>query len=130
LNDIFASAGPAVLTVSFGLSYSVLIFSGPLVAYLPYGIAATFTATAVIAAVIATGSTFPIAIGAPETSTAAVTGILVTSLVEHLTATDPSAHLLGPVLLTLSAATIITGLVLCSMGLIRCSADFSARRLS
>ena len=117
LNDIFASAAPAVLTVSFGLSYSVLIFSGPLAAYLPYGIAATFTATAVIAVVIALGSTFPIAVGGPETSTAAVTGILAASVVEHITATDPSAPLLGPVLLTLSAATITTGLTLCSLGL-------------
>ena len=119
LNDIFASAAPAVLTVSFGLSYSVLIFSGPLVPYLPYGIAATFTATAVIAVVIALGSTFPFAVGAPETSTAAVTGILTASLIEHIAAADHSAQLLGLVLLTLSAATIITGLVLCSMGLTR-----------
>jgi SulP family sulfate permease len=119
LNDIVASAAPAVLTVSFGLSYSVLIFSGPLATYLPYGIAATFTATAIIAAVIALGSTFPFAIGAPETSTAAVSGILAASLVEHIAATDPSAPLLGPVLLTLSAATIITGLALCSLGLTR-----------
>ncbi len=119
LNDIFASAAPAVLTVSFGLSYSVLIFSGPLSEYLPYGIAATFIATAIIAIVVALGSTFPIAVGGPETSTAAVTAILATSVVEHITATDPSAHLLGPVLLTLSAATIITGLALCSLGLTR-----------
>lgn len=119
LNDIFASAAPAVLTVSFGLSYSVLIFAGPLAPYLPYGIAATFTATAVIALVIALGSTFPFAIGAPETSTAAVTAILSVTLVEHIVATNPSAELLGPVLMTLSAATIITGIVLCSMGLTR-----------
>ncbi|MBR2119926.1 MAG: SulP family inorganic anion transporter [Pseudomonadota bacterium] len=119
LNDIFASAAPAVLTVSFGLSYSVLIFSGPLAKYLPYGIAATFIATAVIAIVVALGSTFSIAVGGPETSTAAVTAILATSVVEHIKATDPSAQLLGPVLLTLSAATIITGLVLCSLGLTR-----------
>ncbi|MBU8967187.1 hypothetical protein KSW98_11740, partial [Streptococcus pneumoniae] len=92
LNDIFASAAPAVLTVSFGLSYSVLIFSGPLSEYLPYGIAATFIATAIIAIVVALGSTFPIAVGGPETSTAAVTAILATSVVEHITATDPSAH--------------------------------------
>lgn len=119
LNDIFASAAPAVLTVSFGLSYSVLIFSGPLAKYLPYGIAATFIATAIIAIVVALGSTFPIAVGGPETSTAAVTAILAASVVEHITATDPSAQLLGPVLLTLSAATIITGLALCSLGLTR-----------
>ena len=119
LTDIFASAAPAVLTISFGLSYSVLIFSGPLVSYLPYGIAATFTATAVIATVIALGSTFPFAVGAPETSTAAVTGILTASLIDHILAADPSAKLLGPVLLTLSMATIITGVILCSMGLTR-----------
>ena len=119
LIDVFASAGPAVLTVSFGLSYSVLIFSGPLAVYLPYGIAATFTATAIIAAVIALGSTFPFAVGAPETSTAAVTGILAATLVEHIATAAPSTPLLGPVLLTLSAATVITGLVLCSMGLTR-----------
>ena len=119
LTDIFASAAPAVLTISFGLSYSVLIFSGPLAQYFPYGIAATFTATAIIATVVALGSTFPFAIGAPETSTAAVTGILTASLIDHILAADPSARLLGPVLLTLSMATIITGIVLCSMGLTR-----------
>lgn len=119
LTDIFASAAPAVLTISFGLSYSVLIFSGPLAQYLPYGIAATFTATAIIATVIALGSSFPFAVGAPETSTAAVTGILAASLIDHIVAANPSAQLLGPVLLTLSMATIITGVILCSMGLTR-----------
>lgn len=119
LTDILASAPPAVLTVTFCLSYAVLIFSGPLAPYLSYGIAATFISAAVIAAVIALGSTFPFAVGAPETSTAAVTAILSATLVEHIIATNPSAELLGPVLLTLSAATIITGIVLCSIGLTR-----------
>ncbi len=119
LIDILASAPPAVLTITFCLSYAVLIFSGPLAPYLSYGIAATFISAAVIAAVIALGSTFPFAVGAPETSTAAVTAILSATLVEHVIATNPSAELLGPVLLTLSAATIITGIVLCSIGLTR-----------
>lgn len=119
LRDILSAGAPSVLTISFGLSYAVLIFSGPLTPYLPYGIAATFTATAVIAAVIALGSSFRFAIGAPETSTAAVTGILSASLVEHITAVNPSAPLLAPVLMTLAGATIITGLVLCGIGLTR-----------
>lgn len=119
LNDILASSPPAVLTITFCLSYAVLIFSGPLAPYLPYGIAATFISAAMIAAVIALGSTFPFAVGAPETSTAAVTAILSATLVEHIVATNPSAELLGPVLLTLSAATIITGVVLCGVGITR-----------
>jgi len=36
VNDVLGSAAPSVLTISFGLSYSVLIFSGPLTPYLPY----------------------------------------------------------------------------------------------
>jgi len=73
----------------------------------------------ILAAVIAFGSSFPFAIGAPESSTAAVTGILSASLVEHIVERDPSVPLLAPVLLTLSAATIITGLVICGLGLSR-----------
>lgn len=119
LNDVIAAAAPAVLTISFGLSYSVLIFSGPLAPYLPYGIAATFVATAIISAVVALGSSFPFAIGGPETSTAAVSGILTASLVEHMAATGPTGVLLGPVLLTLSAAAIITGLTMCMLGMTR-----------
>ena len=119
LNDVLGSAAPSILTISFGLSYSVLIFSGPLAPYLPYGIAATFISTMILAAVIAFGSSFPFAIGAPESSTAAVTGILSASLAEHIVERDPSASLLAPVLLTLSAATILTGLVICGLGLSR-----------
>ena len=119
LRDILSAGAPSVLTISFGLSYAVLIFAGPLSPYLPYGIAATFTATAIIATVIALGSSFPFAIGGPETSTAAVTGILSASLVEHIAAASPSAPLLAPVLMTLAGTTIVTGLALCGVGLTR-----------
>lgn len=118
-NDILGAAAPAVLTLSFGLSFAALIFSGPLSDYLPYGIAATFIASVVIAAVIAFGSSFPFAIGGPETSTAAVTALLAASVVEHIRTTNPTGDILGPVLITLSGATIVTGLFLCGLGLSR-----------
>ncbi len=116
-NDLFSGAIASVLTISFGLSYSVLIFSGPLASFLPYGIAATFIAASVAAAVIALGSSFPFAIGGPESSTAAVTAILSATLVEHIVSQSEPTALLGPVLITLSAATILTGLVLCGLGI-------------
>ena len=116
-NDLFSGAIASVLTISFGLSYSVLIFTGPLASFLPYGIAATFIAASVAAAVIALGSSFPFAIGGPESSTAAVTAILSATLVEHIVAQAEPTALLGPVLITLSAATILTGLVLCGLGI-------------
>ena len=76
LNDVLGGSAASVLTITFGLSYALLIFAGPLTPYLSYGVAATFISSAVLATVIALGSSFPFAIAAPESSTAAMTGIL------------------------------------------------------
>src|SRR5439155_20205481 len=119
LNDVLGGSAASVLTITFGLSYSLLIFTGPLAPYLSYGVAATFISSAILATVIALGSSFPFAIAAPESSTAAMTGILAASLVEHMTARDPSAALLAPVLMTLALSAIVTGIVLCGFGVTR-----------
>ncbi|RXT49303.1 SLC26A/SulP transporter family protein [Bradyrhizobium betae] len=119
LNDILGGTAASVLTVTFGLSYSLLIFAGPLSPYLSYGITATFVSSAVLAAVIALGSSLPFAIAAPDSSTAAVTGILAASLVERVVAADPSASLLSPILITLGLSTVLTGVALCGLGLTR-----------
>src|ERR1700733_8924931 len=119
LNDVLGGGAASVLTVTFGLSYALLIFAGPLAPYLSYGVAATFISSAVLATVIALGSSLPFAVGGPESSTAAMTGILAASLVERMTAADPTASLLGPVLITLGLSTIATGIVLCGFGVTR-----------
>jgi SulP family sulfate permease len=119
LNDVLGGGAASVLTVTFGLSYALLIFAGPLAPYLSYGVAATFVSSAVLATVIGLGSSFPFAVGAPDSSTAAMTGILASSMVERITAADPSTPLLAPVLLTLALATVVTGIVLCCFGLTR-----------
>src|SRR6478752_6658190 len=61
-NDVLGGAAASVLTVTFGLSYSLLIFAGPLAPYLSYGVATTFISSAVLATVIALGSSLPFAI--------------------------------------------------------------------
>jgi SulP family sulfate permease len=119
LKDVLGGTAASVLTVTFGLSYALLIFAGPLAPYLSYGVAATFITSAVLAAVIGVGSSLPFAVAGPESSTAAITGILASSMVERITATDPSVPLLAPILLTLALATIATGIVLCGFGMTR-----------
>jgi SulP family sulfate permease len=119
LNDVLGGSAASVLTITFGLSYALLIFAGPLTPYLSYGVAATFVSSAVLAAVIAIGSSLPFAIGGAESSTAAMTGILASSLVERIQISDPSAGLLSPVLITLGFASIITGIALCGFGMTR-----------
>jgi sulfate permease, SulP family len=119
LKDVLGGSAASVLTVTFGLSYALLIFAGPLAPYLSYGVAATFISSAVLAAVIGVGSSLPFAVAGPESSTAAMTGILASSMVERIIAADPSAPLLAPVLLTLAIATVVTGVVLCGCGMTR-----------
>jgi SulP family sulfate permease len=119
LNDVLGGSAASVLSVTYGLSYALLIFAGPLGPYLSYGVAATFIASAVLATIIALGSSLPFAIAGPESSTAAMTAILASSLVERMAATNPSAPLLAPVLITLALSTIITGIVLCGFGVTR-----------
>jgi SulP family sulfate permease len=119
LKDVLGGSAASVLTLTFGLSYSLLIFTGPLAPYLSYGVAATFISSAVLAGVIAAGSSLPFAVAGPDSSTAAMTGILASSVVERIVAADPSAPLLAPVLLTLALATVATGIVLCVFGMTR-----------
>jgi SulP family sulfate permease len=119
LNDVLGGSAASVLSVTFGLSYALLIFAGPLAPYLSYGVAATFISSAILASVIALGSSLPFAVAGPESSTAAMTGILASSLVERMAVVDPSAPLLAPVLITLGLASIATGIVLCGFGMTR-----------
>src|SRR5437899_7656616 len=91
LNDVLGGSAASVLTVTFGLSYSLLIFAGPLAPYLSYGVTVTFISSAVLAIVIALGSSLPFAIGGPESSTAAVTAILASSLVARMALVDTTA---------------------------------------
>ena len=119
MRDILGGTAASVLTVSFGLSYALLIFGGPLSPYLSYGVAATFIASAILAAVIGVGSSLPFAIAGPDSSTAAMTGILASSMVERMLATDPSAPVLPAVLITLAMTTVLTGVVLCCFGMTR-----------
>jgi SulP family sulfate permease len=119
LHDVLGGGAASVLTITFGLSYALLIFAGPLAPYLSYGVAATFISSAILATVIALGSSLPFAVAGPESSTAAMTGILASSLVERITVADTAAPPLAPVLITLGIASIVTGIVLCGFGMTR-----------
>jgi sulfate permease, SulP family len=119
IHDILGGSAAGVLSITFGLSYALLVFAGPLSPYLSYGIAMAFVGSAVFAIVIGLGSSLPFAIAGHDSSTAAVTAILAASFTERLLAADPTASPLVPLFITLGLSSVITGIVLCGLGLTR-----------
>src|ERR1700722_5719297 len=116
--DAFAGAVSSVLSIAYCLSYAALIFSGPLAPFLSYGVAVAFLSAGVGAAVIAVRSSFPFAIGGPDTSTSAVMATLISLTAARLAAAN-NPHLLPATLIVMALATILTGAVLSLLGLSR-----------
>jgi SulP family sulfate permease len=117
INDILGGAAASVLTIAFGLSYTLLIFAGPLSAYLSYGVGITFLTSAVLALVLSLGSSLPFAIGAPDSSTAAVNAVLAVSFTEHVAAQAPGTSPFTAVIITFGLTSVATGLLLCGFGM-------------
>jgi len=119
LRDVFAGSICGVLSIAFGLSYAVLIFSGPLAPWLSYGVAATFASTGIAALVVALRGSLPFAISGPDSSTSAVTAVLAAALAERLVAEGAGNQLLMPTLIVMAIGSALTGILLCGLGLAR-----------
>ena len=117
--DLFAGLAGSVMSVAYGLSFAALIFSASLHTWLAYGIAATFITTAISAAFVAARSSLPFAVAAPDGATAAVTATLAATVAQHLIDMGPPDDLLAPVMVVVALATLLTGILLFTLGLAR-----------
>lgn len=117
--DLFAGLAGSVMSVAYGLSFAALIFSASLHTWLAYGIAATFITTAISAAFVAARSSLPFAVAAPDGATAAVTATLAATVAQHLIDMGPPDDLLARVMVVVALATLLTGILLFTLGLAR-----------
>jgi sulfate permease, SulP family len=117
--DLFAGLAASIMSVAYGLSFAALIFAAPLHTWLAYGIAATFITTAISASFLAARSSLPFAIAAPDGATAAVTATLAATVAERLIEMGPPDDLLAPIMIVVALATLLTGILLFSLGLAR-----------
>jgi sulfate permease, SulP family len=116
--DVFAGAICSTLSIAYSLSYAALIFSGPLEHQLSYGVAVTFLSAAVAGAIVALRSSLPFAVAGPDSSAVVIFAAMATTLVGRLIA-QGSNELLEPVVIAMSLATALTGLLLCVLGFTR-----------
>ena len=115
LTDVFAGTVCSILSIAYCLSYAALIFTGPLEHLLSYGIAVTFLSAAVGGSIVALRSSLPFAVAGPDSSISVVMAALIATLVQRLVA-GGGTNLLEPVLIAMSLATALTGLLLCVLG--------------
>jgi sulfate permease, SulP family len=118
LADVFAGAICSTLSIAYSLSYAALIFAGPLEHQLSYGVAVTFLSAAVAGSVVALRSSLPFAIAGPDSSAVVIFAAMAASLVRHLVAQGHN-EVVEPVVIAMSLATALTGLLLCVLGFTR-----------
>ena len=83
--DVTAGSVSALVTLSYSVSYAVLIFSGPtLEPFLARGFRAALVAAALVALVVAMKSSFPFAIAGPDSNASAILAVMAAGLTHAL----------------------------------------------
>jgi SulP family sulfate permease len=122
IQDLAAGSVSAVVTLSYSVSYAVLVFSGPqLEPFLPLGLRSALVSAAIVALVVALASSLPVAIGGPEANATAVLSVMAASMAAALAARGLAPeHTAAAVLLMLAVSAILTGVAVALLGALRC----------
>lgn len=111
--DLLAGAVASLVTIAHCLSFSALIFHGPLESGLPAGLWAFMAGAAVTSIIVALTTTLPPAIAGPRNPAVAVMSVLAATVSMQVMSASGSADLAARhVLLGLTIATLLTGVVL------------------
>jgi sulfate permease, SulP family len=117
--DVVSGVVAPVVIIATSLSYSALIFSGPLAPYLPIGIGSGLTGAGLGAVVFALTSGLRFAVAAPDSKAIAVLASMAALIANHLLA-QGRAEAVGPtVLAAVVAGSLIVGATSFVFGLLK-----------
>jgi SulP family sulfate permease len=117
--DVTAGSISALVTLSYSISYAVLIFSGPtLEPFLARGFHVALVAAALVALVVALKSSFPAAIAGPDSNASAILAVMAAGLTRALAGT-PGERVASSVVLMLILTAVLSGLIVWLLGLLR-----------
>ena len=119
VEDLSAGAICSVLSIAYSLSYATLIFSGPLSAWLGYGMVVTLLSGSIAALVIGLRSSVPFAIAGPDSSTSAVTAAFVAAFVTGIGAENGGENFPQHAIVAIALGTALTGTALLVLGIKR-----------
>ena len=117
--DVTAGSISALVTLSYSISYAVLIFSGPtLEPFLARGFHVALVAAALVALVVALKSSFPAALAGPDSNASAILAVRAAGLTRALAGT-PGERVASSVVLMLILTAVLSGLIVWLLGLLR-----------
>jgi SulP family sulfate permease len=121
LPDVLAGTLAAVVTLSYAISYGMLIYSSPeLQPHVADGLQAALMAAWVIALVVALGSSFHFSIAGPDSNATAILAVMAALIGEGLVASGASgAQVAISVLAMLAASAVLSGLLVYALGALR-----------
>jgi sulfate permease, SulP family len=111
--DFLAAAITSVVAIAYGLSYGALLFSGPLSAYVGYGISSMLITSAVSGLVVAALSSFDFAIAGADSNATGVLAAITATIAQRLLEPRLAVH---TILATLISSALAGGIVLYLLG--------------
>ena len=109
IKDIISGLITPIMIIATSLSYSVLIFSGPLAENLSIGAGFALIGAGLTAIVFAAGSGLPFTVAAPDSKAVAVMASLTTAIAADLAGQGRADHIGPTALVALLAGAMIVG---------------------
>lgn len=121
LSNLTAGTVTAIVSLSFGISYGVLIFSAPeLRAHAGIGMHLALMTTCVSTLVVALGSSYKFSIAGPDSNSAAILALMATEIAHELSRKNvPSDDIAILVFVVLAATSVLSGGVTFFIGVFR-----------
>ncbi len=120
LRDVSSGLISALITIAYCISFGALLFQGELAGGLPLGLSALLAGSAIAGLIVAWTTSLSPASAGPDTPAVAVMSVLAGSVAGRIAADGGSTgDAIEHVLLAISLATLLTGLVLYAIGALR-----------
>lgn len=103
-----------VLLVIYAISMAALIFTGPLVEFIPIGIGLTLFTAIVVAIIVALTNSMPGIVIMPQDSPAIILAMMASAIAAQIPVSDPA--LLPTVIMALAMTTVVVGIVYFLLG--------------
>ena len=110
----------ALLTVITCVSYSAIIFSGPMAGYYAVGVGLAFVSAIVLTLVVCLSSSYPGSLGYAQAEPAVIIAVIVHGLATSLLDAAAPEQVLPTVLVAISLASLLCGLGFALLGWLHC----------